>query len=76
MTAFIYNLRVPINKVLKLSSLLLALSVLSACAQLGTSVAKPTGILSDNHEALVKYYEGVAKDAKLKLQENQKILQE
>jgi len=76
MTSSINDLRVSINKVLKLSSLLLALSVLSACAQLGTSVAKPTGISNDNHDALVKYYEGVAKDAKLKLQENQKILQE
>lgn len=76
MTTSLYDLRVLINRVLKLSSLLLALSVLSACAQLGTSVAKPTGISSDNHDALVKYYEGVAKDAKLKLQENQKILQE
>ena len=76
MTTSLYDLRVLINRVLKLSSLLLALSVLSACAQLGTSVAKPTGISSDNHDALVKYYEGVAKDAKLRLQENKKILQE
>lgn len=76
MTTSLYDLRVPVNRVLKLSSLLLVLIVLSACAQLGTSVAKPTGILSNNHDALVKYYEGVAKDAKLKLQENQKIIQE
>ena len=76
MTTSLYDLRVLINRVLKLSSLLLALIVLSACSQLCTSVAKPTGISSDNHDALVKYYEGVAKDAKLKLQENQKIIQE
>jgi hypothetical protein len=76
MVTFIYDWRVPINKVLKLSSLLLALTVLAACAQMGSSVAKPTGISSNDHGALVKYYEGVAKDAKLRLQENKKILQE
>ena len=76
MTAFIYDWRVPINKVLKLSSLLLSLIVLAACAQTGTSVAKPAGISSNDHGALVKYYEGVAKDAKLRLKENKKILQE
>jgi hypothetical protein len=43
---------------------------------MGLSVAKPAGISSSDHGALVKYYEGVAKDAKLRLQENKKILQE
>ena len=76
MTTFIYNWRVPINRVLKLSSLLLVLTVLTACAQMGPSVAKPTGISNDNHDALVKYYEGVAKDAQLRLQANKKVLQE
>lgn len=76
MNTFIYDWRVPINQVLKLSSLLLTLTVLTACAQMSSTVAKPTGISSDNHDALVKYYEGVAKDAKLRLQENKKILQE
>ncbi len=77
MTTFIYDWRVPIGKVLKLSSLLLAIAVLASCAQLSSStVAKPTGISSNDHSALVKYYEGVANDAKLKLQENKKVLQE
>ncbi|MBS0422839.1 MAG: hypothetical protein JSR71_00030 [Proteobacteria bacterium] len=76
MTTFIYDWRVPIKKVLKLSSLLLAITVLASCAQMGSSVAKPTEISSNDHNALVKYYEGVAKDAKLRLQENKKILQE
>lgn len=76
MTTFIYDWRVPINKVLKLSSILLALTVLSACAQMSPSVAKPTGIPNENHDALVKHFEGVAKDAKLRLQANKKILQE
>ena len=76
MTTFLNDLRAPINRVLKLSSLLLVLSVLSACAQIFPSVANPTRIPRDLHDALVKYYEGVVKDAKLKLQENQKILQE
>lgn len=76
MTLFIYNWRVPIEKVLKLSSLFLALVMLVACAQMSPSVAKPTGIPGNDHGALVKYYESVAKDAKLRLQENKKILQE
>ena len=76
MNTFIYDWRVPINQVLKLSSLLLTLTVLTACAQMSSTVAKPTGISSDNHDALVKYYEGVAKDAKLRLQANKKVLEE
>ena len=76
MTTVIYDWRVPIYKVLKLSSLLLVFTVLAACAQMSASVAKPAGISSNDHGALVKYYEGVAKDAKLRLQENKKILQE
>ncbi|MBS0497303.1 MAG: hypothetical protein HRU77_11600 [Gammaproteobacteria bacterium] len=76
MTTFIYDWRVPVNKVLKLSSLLLALTVLTACAQMNPSVAKSTGISSNNHDALVKYYEGIAKDAQIKLQANKKVLQE
>ena len=76
MTTFIYDWKVPIKKVLKLCSLLLTLSVLASCAQMGSSVAKPTGISGNDHSALVKYYESVAKDAKLRLQENKKILQE
>lgn len=76
MTTFIYDWRVPVAKVLKLSFLLLVLIMFVGCAQMGPSAAKPAGISSDNHDALVKYYEGVAKDAKLRLQENKKILQE
>ena len=76
MTTFIYDWRVPINKVLKLSSLLLVITVLTACAQMGPSAVKSTGIPSNNHVALVKHYEGVAKDAQVRLQANKKILQE
>ena len=53
MTTFIYDWRVPINKVLKLSSLLLVITVLTACAQMGPSAVKSTGIPSNNHDALV-----------------------
>lgn len=76
MITFIHDWKISINKALKLSSLLLALTVLAGCAQMSPSVANPTGISGDNHNALVKYYEGVAKDAKLKLQANKKILRE
>lgn len=76
MTAFIYGQRVLINKVLKLSSLLLALAVLASCAQMGSSVAKPTGISSNDHSALMKHYESVVKDAESRLHENKKVLQE
>lgn len=76
MITFIYDRKVSIIKVLKLSSLLLAFAVLTGCAQMSSSIAKPTGISSNNHDALVKYYEGVAKEAKLRLQANKKILQD
>ncbi len=59
----------------KLFLLFLTISSLSACAQLG-SVSEPVGVSKNNHEALAKYYEGVASEAKIRLQENKKILQE
>ena len=76
MTLFIYDWRVPIKQALKLTSSLVALTLLVSCAQMSPSVSAPTGIAGNDHNALVKYYEGVAKDANLRLQENKKVLQE
>lgn len=76
MTLFIYDWRVPIKQALKLTSVFLALATLVSCAQMSPSVSAPAGIAGNDHKALVKYYEGVAKDANLRLQENKKVLQE
>ena len=76
MTLFIYDWRVPIKQALKLTSTFLVLSMLISCAQMSPSVSAPTGIAKNDHTSLVKYYEGVANDAKVRLQENKKVLQE
>ena len=62
-------------KALKFSILLLALTMLASCAQMGSSVIAPAGIASNDHEALVSYYENTAKEAKIRLQENKKMLE-
>lgn len=61
-------------KALKFLILLLALTVLAACAQMSPVVA-PAGIANNDHEALVRHYENLAKEAKIKLQENKEILE-
>ncbi len=62
-------------KTLKLSVGVLALIVLSACAQMNASLIAPTGIANNDHEALVNYYETVADEARSNLQKNKRILE-
>lgn len=62
-------------KALKLLVPLFAFTVLAACAQMSPSVVAPTGIASNDHEALVKHYENLASHAKIRLQENKKVLE-
>lgn len=64
-----------IMKTLKLSVGVLALIVLSACAQMNASLIAPTGIANNDHEALVNYYETVADEARSNLQKNKRILE-
>lgn len=62
-------------KLLKLLKLLFVLTILSSCAQMSPSVIAPKGIVSHDHEALVQHYENLAREAKIRLQENKKILE-
>jgi len=55
---------------------LLVLTLLASCAQMSSSVVAPTGIADNDHEALVMHYENLAKEAKIRLQENKKILED
>ena len=61
-------------KALKFIVLLLAFTVLASCAQMSSSVIAPPGIASNDHQALVKHYENLAEEAKIRLHENKKIL--
>ena len=61
-------------KALKFIVLLLAFTVLASCAQMSSSVIAPAGIASNDHQALVKHYENLAEEAKIRLHENKKIL--
>ncbi len=62
-------------KALKLLVPLFAFTVLAACAQMSSSVVAPAGIASNDHEALVRHYENLASQAKIRLQENKKVLE-
>lgn len=62
-------------KALKLLILLLALTVLAACAQMSPSVVAPIGVANNDHDALVRHYENLAREAKIRLQENKEILE-
>jgi len=42
---------------------------------MGSSVIAPTGIASDDHEALARHYENLAKEAQIRLQEKKKVLE-
>jgi len=75
MTLLIYDWNKSIKKALKLFSLFLTISILSACAQM-SSVAAPVGISNNDHDALVKYYEDIGRETKARLRENKKVLKE
>lgn len=62
-------------KSLKFIVLLLAFTVLASCAQMSSSVIAPTGIASNDHEALARHYENLAEEAKIRLHENKKVLE-
>ena len=62
-------------KALKFLILLFALTILASCVQMGASVIAPTGIVSNDHEALARHYENLAKEAQIRLQENKKVLE-
>ena len=62
-------------KALKLLELLFALIILTSCAQMNPLVIAPKGIASHDHEALVQHYENLAAEAKVRLQENKKMLE-
>ncbi len=72
---FVLCLEGIIMKALRFSVLSLAFTILASCAQMGSSVIAPTGIASNDHEALVSHYENLAKEAKIRLQENKKVLE-
>ena len=65
-------------KALKLSTQLplLALTLLVFCAQINSSVAAQPEVALNDHDALVRYYEDLAKEAEAKLQENKAVLEE
>ena len=62
-------------KALKFLIPLLALTVLASCAQMSSSIVAPTGIADNDHEALVRHYENLAMEAKIRLRENKKVLE-
>ncbi|TXI20648.1 MAG: hypothetical protein E6Q62_00860 [Nitrosomonas sp.] len=62
-------------RTLKLLISLFALTMLVACAQMNSSLVAPTGIANNDHRALIKHYEGLAREAKIKLEENKAILE-
>ncbi|MBX3628680.1 MAG: hypothetical protein KF908_01980 [Nitrosomonas sp.] len=65
-------------KALQFSVLLpaLMLTLLTSCAQLHPPVMSEAGIAHHDHDALVRYYGDLAGEAKVKLQENKKLLEE
>lgn len=73
MVIFIYDWRVPIKNTIKLSILLLIFIMLPACAHLNPTDV-PVGIATNDHDTLVVYFENLAKEAKVKLHENKKLL--
>jgi hypothetical protein len=64
-----------IMRALKSLVSLFAFALLAACAQMSSSVVAPTGIASNDHDALIRHYENLASHAKVRLQENKKILE-
>lgn len=75
MTSFVDVRRIVIMRPIKLLKLFFVLSVLTSCAHMNPSAIALDGIASDDHEALVQHYENLAREAKIKLQENKKVLE-
>ena len=62
-------------KPLKLLKLFFVLLVLTSCAHMNPSAIALGKIANDDHAALVQHYENIAREAKIKLQENKKVLE-
>jgi hypothetical protein len=65
-------------KALKFSVLLplLIIALLTSCAQMNPQPMSATSIARDDHNALIRYYGDLAREAKAKLLENKKTLEE
>ncbi|HQV88267.1 MAG TPA: hypothetical protein PKY67_03515 [Nitrosomonas sp.] len=55
---------------------LLALALLTSCAQMNSSVIAQADVAHNDHNAMAKYYENQVKEVKIRLQANQKVLEE
>ncbi|MBK9662258.1 MAG: hypothetical protein Q7T35_06585 [Nitrosomonas sp.] len=55
---------------------LLALALLTSCAQMNPSVIAQADVAHNDHNAMAKYYENQVKEVKIRLQANQKVLEE
>lgn len=55
---------------------LLTLALLTSCAQMNPSVIAQTDVAHNDHNAMAKYYENQVKEVKIRLQANQKVLEE
>lgn len=61
-------------KALRYLVLLVSLTVLSACAQMGSSVISQAKISEDDPVSMISHYEALADEAKGRLKANKKIL--
>lgn len=55
---------------------LLALTLLTSCAQMNPSVIAQADVAHNDHNAMAKYYENQVKEVKIRLEANQKVLEE
>ena len=55
---------------------LLALALLTSCAQMNPSVIAQADVAHNDHNAMANYYENQVKEVKIRLQANQKVLEE
>jgi len=61
-------------KALRYLVLLVSLTVLSACAQMGSSVISPAQISEDDRVSMISHYEALADEAEGRLKANKRIL--
>lgn len=55
---------------------LLALTLLTSCAQMNPSVIAHADVAHNDHNAMANYYENQVKEVKIRLEANQKVLEE
>jgi hypothetical protein len=70
--------RILIMKALKFSVLLplLIIALLTSCAQMNRQTTNAASITRNDHDALIRYYGDLAREAKTKLLENKRMLEE